>query len=95
MSNTSQTVRIFNMLDTKLQILDTIYMADTSNVLGGVIETFKEEGKKVAKEVATEIVKTPVNILEGLAPVNPQEVQAKSMEFKQEKQANGTNNLDK
>lgn len=87
MSNTSQTVRIFNMLDTKLQILDTIYMADTSNVLGGVIETFKEEGKKVAKEVATEIVKTPVNILEGLAPVNPQEVQAKSMEFKQEKQA--------
>lgn len=62
-------------------------MADSSTIHGAIFETFKEEGKKVAKEVITEIAKTPVNILEGLAPVNPQEVQAKSMEFKQEKKA--------
>lgn len=62
-------------------------MPDTSTVLGGVLETFKEEGKKIGKEVATEIVKTPVNILEGLAPTTPEKVQAESMQFKQEKKA--------
>lgn len=61
-------------------------MPDTSTVLGGVLETFKEEGKKVGKEVVTEIAKTPVNILEGLAPTTPEKVQAETMQYKQKKQ---------
>lgn len=66
---------------------DTVFMPNKNSVLGGVLETFKEEGKKIGKEVASEIIKTPVNILEGIDPTTNEEVKAKSMQNEQEKKA--------
>lgn len=61
-------------------------MADTSSVLGGVLETFKEEGKKALKETGKQLVGS-VNILEGLDPINPSEVTDKSKQYEAEKKA--------
>lgn len=62
-------------------------MPDKSTVIGGIFETFKDEGKKVVKEVVSEVAKTPLNILEGLAPVTPTEVDQKSQEYKMKDKA--------
>lgn len=62
-------------------------MPQPGSILGDTIEQFKDQGGKAAKEVVKEIAQTPLNILEGVAPTTPEKVQAKSIEFKQEKQA--------
>lgn len=62
-------------------------MPQIGSIIGDTFEQIREQGGKVAKEVVTEVAKTPVNILEGLNPVNPAEVQEKSMKYKQEKDA--------
>lgn len=61
-------------------------MVDTSTVLGGVLESFKEEGKKIVKETGKQLVGS-VNILEGLDPVNPSDVADKSKHYEAEKKA--------
>ncbi len=62
-------------------------MPQKGTIIGDVLETFRDEGKKIAKETVTEIVKAPLNILEGLAPVNPPEVAQKTQEYKMKDQA--------
>lgn len=62
-------------------------MPQKGTVIGDVIGAFQEEGLKIVKETATEIVKTPINILEGLAPINPPEIAQKSQEYKMKDQA--------
>lgn len=59
-------------------------MPQKGTVLGDVIGAFQEEGLKIAKETGTELIKTaaPINILEGLAPINPPEIAQKSQEYK-------------
>ncbi len=76
-----------SILDTELSILYTNPMPQKGTVLGDFVSELGEQGKKVLKETATEIVKTPLNILEGLAPVNPPEVAQKSQEYKARDQA--------
>lgn len=61
-------------------------MADSGSVLGGVLETFKEEGKKIVKETGKQLAGS-VNILEGLDPINPSEVAQKSEQYEAEKKA--------
>lgn len=59
-------------------------MPQKGTILGDTIEVFKEQGAKGAKEIGIEIAKTvaPINLLEGLAPVNPPEVAQKTQEYK-------------
>jgi hypothetical protein len=61
-------------------------MADNGTVLGGVLEAFKEEGKKIVKETGKQLAGS-VNILEGLDPINPSEVADKSKQYEAEKKA--------
>lgn len=55
-------------------------------IIGDVIETFKDEGGKVLRETGKQLV-SPLNILEGLDPVNPAEVAEKSKQYKMEEKA--------
>lgn len=61
-------------------------MPQPGSILGDTIEQFKDQGGKAAKEVVKEIVKTPVNILEGLARTTPEKVQQEREKDKQVKQ---------
>lgn len=62
-------------------------MPQKGTVIGDILGEFGEQGKKVVKEVATEIVKTPINILEGIDPVNTAEVAQKTQQYKAEEKS--------
>ncbi len=62
-------------------------MPQKGTVLGDFVSELGEQGKKIAKETVSEIAKTPINILEGLAPINPPEVAQKTQEYKMKDQA--------
>lgn len=63
-----------------------VIMPQPGSVIGDVFESVKEQGGKIVKEVAKETVKS-INILEGLDPVNPQEVAEKSKMYKEQDKA--------
>lgn len=61
-------------------------MPQKGTVIGDVIGSFQDEGIKVVKETAKQLVSS-INILESLDPINPTEVTQKSKEYKAQDEA--------
>lgn len=59
-------------------------MPQKGTVWGDFVSELGEQGKKVLTETGKELAKTaaPVDILEGLAPINPPEVAEKTQQYK-------------